>query len=215
MELRSTRGHEQKGRGKAMRKFRMLVLPVVIVMIAAACTKKAEDNTDNGGETANKGTVNVLNALEPEENAVLQGIADDQINGKVDYEVTFEQSGDFEQQVQIRAEGGTLDVILLPQPGAVQAQAAGGKAVSLEDMGFDIGQLEDTFGSYFLSLGEYNGKHYGIPTNINLKSMVWYPKDDFDKAGYTVPTTWDEMIAPSALILSDSAIISSQVVGTV
>jgi alpha-glucoside transport system substrate-binding protein len=70
-------------------------------------------------------------------------------------------------------------------------------------MGFDIGELEATFGEYFLSLGEYNGEHYGIPTNINLKSMVWYPKDDFDKAGYQVPASWDEMIALSDQIKAD------------
>ena len=34
-----------------------------------------------------------------------------------------------------------------------------------------------------MALGEVDGKHYGIPTNINLKSMVWYPKDDFDDKG--------------------------------
>ena len=38
-----------------------------------------------------------------------------------------------------------------------------------------------------MALGEYDGKHYGMPTNINLKSMVWYPKDDFDAAGYRCP----------------------------
>ena len=38
-----------------------------------------------------------------------------------------------------------------------------------------------------MALGEVDGKHYGIPTNINLKSMIWYPKDDFDEAGYKVP----------------------------
>ena len=38
-----------------------------------------------------------------------------------------------------------------------------------------------------MALGEVDGKHYGVPTNINLKSMVWYPKDDFDAAGYEVP----------------------------
>ena len=54
-------------------------------------------------------------------------------------------------------------------------------------MGFDIDALERQFGEYFLSLGEFEGEHYGIPTNVNLKSMVWYPKDDFDAAGYTVP----------------------------
>jgi alpha-glucoside transport system substrate-binding protein len=187
-----------------MRKLRILALPVVIVMIAAACSaEESGDGNGDGNQAENKGTVNVLSAVEPEENAVLQGIADDLINPEVDYKAEFEQSGDFEQQVQIRAEGGTLDVILLPQPGSVQAQAQSGNAVSLEDLGFDIGELESTFGEYFLSLGEFEGEHYGIPTNINLKSMVWYPKDDFDAAGYTVPTTWDEMIALSDQIKAD------------
>jgi alpha-glucoside transport system substrate-binding protein len=185
-----------------MRKFRMLALPVVIVMIAAACTKKA-DSDGNSGEAENKGTVNVLNALEPAENKVLQAITDDQITPEVDYKTEFEVADDIAQQIQIRSEGGTLDVVLVPQPGAVVQQAEDGNAVSLEDMGFDIADLESTFGEYFLSLGEFEGEHYGIPTNINLKSMVWYPKDDFDKAGYTVPTTWDEMIALSDQIVAD------------
>src|SRR4026209_2097008 len=202
MERRTTRRHGQKGRRTAMRKFRMLAATVVIVMIAAACTKKA-DNNDNGGQAENKGTVNVLNALEPAENEVLQSITDKLITPEVDYKAEFEVADDIAQQIQIRSEGGTLDVVLVPQPGAVVQQATDGNAVSLEDMGFDMSALEETFGSYFLSLGEYNGEHYGIPTNINLKSMVWYPKDDFDKAGYTVPTTWDELIALSDQIVSD------------
>lgn len=184
-----------------MRKFRMLAVPVVIIMIAAACTKKT-DNTDNG-KAANKGTVNVMNALEPEENAVLQGISDRLIAPDADYDVEFEQVDDVAQQIQIRAEGGTLDVVLTPQPGAVQEQAQNGNAVSLEDLGFDMGQLEETFGEYFLSLGEFEGEHYGIPTNINLKSMVWYAKDDFDAAGYTVPQTWDDLIALSDKMVAD------------
>src|SRR3546814_1431819 len=61
------------------------------------------------------------------------------------------------------------------------------------------------FGEYFLSLGEYEGKHYGVPTNINLKSMVWYPKDDFDAAGYEVPDTWDDLIALSDKIVADGS----------
>jgi alpha-glucoside transport system substrate-binding protein len=70
-------------------------------------------------------------------------------------------------------------------------------------MGFNIDDLNATFGEYFMSLGEYNGEHYGIPTNINLKSMIWYPKDDFDKAGYQVPQTWDELMALTDQIKQD------------
>src|ERR671915_1892766 len=179
-----------------MRRLRMTVMPVVALMLVlAACEAEqgGDGGGDGGGQEENTGSVNVLNALEPEENEVLQGITDDLIGSEVDYEVEFEQVDDVAQQIQIRSEGGTLDVVLVPQPGAVIQQAESGNAVSLEDLGFDIAQLQDTFGEYFLSLGEFEGEHYGIPTNINLKSMVWYAKDDFDAAGYQVPTSWDEL----------------------
>jgi alpha-glucoside transport system substrate-binding protein len=188
-----------------MRRLRLLAIPAVIVLIATAC--RADEGGDGDGDTPaqeeNTGSVNVLNALEPEENAVLQGISDELIAPDAEYEVEFEQVDDVAQQIQIRAEGGTLDVVLVPQPGAVIQQAESGNAVSLEDLGFDIGELTDTFGEYFLSLGEFEGEHYGIPTNINLKSMVWYAKDDFDAAGYQVPTSWDELVALSDQMVAD------------
>jgi alpha-glucoside transport system substrate-binding protein len=177
---------------------RVLVLPAIFVLVAAAC--QAEEAGDQEGE--NIGRVNVLNAVEPEENAVLQAIADELINPNVDYTVEFEQSGNFEEQAQIRAEGGTLDTIILPQPGAV-AQFIQAGAVSLEDLGIDVAALEETYGEYLMSLGESGGEHYGIPTNTNFKSMIWYPVDDFDAAGYQVPTTWDELIALSDQIVAD------------
>ena len=54
-----------------------------------------------------------------------------------------------------------------------------------------------------MSLVEVDGEHYGLPSNINLKSMIWYPKDDFDAAGYTVPETFDDLIALSDQIVAD------------
>ena len=72
-------------------------------------------------------------------------------------------------------------------------------------MGFNIDDLNALLGESFVALGEYKGKHYGLPTNINLKSMVWYPKDAFDAAGYTVPKTWDELIALSDKIKADGS----------
>ena len=54
-----------------------------------------------------------------------------------------------------------------------------------------------------MSLGEFEGQHYGLPTNSNWKSLIWYPKDDFDKAGYEIPETWDELMALSDQIVAD------------
>ena len=194
-----------------MRRYRGVILLAVLVVIAAGCSNN-DNNAGSSGTTGgtgatgggeNTGSVNVLSALDPSEATPMQQVFDDKINSQVDYTAEIEADGNFEQDVQIRAQAGTLDVILLPQPGAVVEQAKSGNAISLEDMGFNIDDLNATFGEYFMSLGEYNGEHYGIPTNINLKSMVWYPKDDFDKAGYTVPTTWDEMLALSDQIVAD------------
>jgi alpha-glucoside transport system substrate-binding protein len=190
-----------------MRFRRLMAVPAVIVMLLAACGDDDDDDggaagTEEGGGGEDTGTVNVLNAMEPEEAEVVQGVVDELITADADYEVEIEASGSFEEDFQIRAEGGTLDVALLPQPGAV-ADAVDQGAVSLEDMGFDIAELEATFGSYLLELGAVDGEHYGLPTNVNLKSMIWYPKDDFDAAGYTVPETFEDLIALSDQIVAD------------
>jgi alpha-glucoside transport system substrate-binding protein len=193
-----------------MRFRRLMAVPAVVVMLLAACGDDDDDagggaDTEEGGGGGggeNTGTVNVLNAMEPEEAEIIQGIMDETIDA--DYTVEIEASGSFEEDFQIRAEGGTLDVALLPQPGAV-ADAVPQGAVSLEDMGFDIAEMEELFGEYLMSLVEVDGEHYGVPSNINLKSMVWYPKDDFDAAGYEVPETWDDLIALSDRIVEDGS----------
>jgi alpha-glucoside transport system substrate-binding protein len=180
---------------------------LVAVLIAAACGGDDDDGGNGGGggdEGANTGSVSVFSAMEPFEADALNAIIDEQINTDADYTAEVEASGDFEEQVQIRIEGGNPpDIAMLPQPGAVIQQAEAGEAIALEDLGLDIGQMEEFFGDYLMSLGEFEGKHYGIPTNINLKSMIWYPKDDFDKAGYEIPETWEDLIALSDQIKSD------------
>lgn len=187
------------------------------LLVLAACGDDDEDDASSGGGTEetsgggggasgeNIGSVNLMSAGEPEEVEAYQVIFDDLINAEVDYEVEIESVADFAQQFQIRAEGGTLDVAAVPQPGAIADLADDGHIVSLEDLGFDIAELEATLGADFLALGEHNGEHYGIPTNINLKSMVWYPKDDFDAAGYEVPETFEELIALSDQIVADGS----------
>jgi alpha-glucoside transport system substrate-binding protein len=193
-----------------MRALRVIVLPLVVFMLAAACAAEDEDGGDGGDgggggptQAEDTGTVNVLSAGDPAEVEAYNAILEDMVNADAEYTAEIEASGEAEQQAQIRAEAGTLDIFLAPQPGLVADLARAGSLSSLEDMGFDIAELESLFGEYFVSLGEVDGQHYGIPTNINLKSMVWYPKDDFDAAGYEVPTTWDEMLALSDQILQD------------
>ncbi len=190
-------------------KLKIMGLLLAVLMLGAACGGDDDNGGGGGGggeDEANTGTVTILNAMEPEEGEALQGIIDELINADAEYQATIETSGDFEEQAKIRIEGGNPpDVAMYPQPGAVIELARAGDAVSLEDLGMDVAAMEQQFGEYFMSLGEFEGEHYGVPTNINLKSMVWYPKAAFDEAGYTVPTTWDELLALSDQILADGS----------
>ena len=188
-------------------RFRRMTLSLLLVsaLVAAACGDDSGDNTSDTGGGGLSGDIVLMSAGEPEETDAYQVIFDDLINAKVDYNVEVESVSDFEQQFQIRAEGGTLQVAAVPQPGSIAALADKGQIIALEDMGFDIDELNDLLGESFVALGEHNGKHYGIPTNINLKSMVWYPKDAFDAAGYEIPETWDDLIALSDQIVEDGS----------
>lgn len=193
-----------------MKVVRALIFPVVALTLLAACGDDKKD--DNAGGQTNTtvteatGTVTVFNAMEPEEVVALQKVTDSLINSKVKYKATIEGSSQFEEQIKIRVDGGNPpEIAMYPQPGTVVELAKQGKIKALEDLGFNVADLEKTFGKYFMDLGAYNGKHYGLPTNINLKSMIWYPKKAFDAKGYKVPTTFTELIALSDQIVKDGA----------
>ena len=123
-----------------MRKRWLLSSVVVLGLLAAACG----DDDDEGGATTtaggaattaagaattaaaadfleDTGKVTLLSAGEPEEVAAYQTIFDDMINANTEYKVEVVSAGDFEQQFQIQAEGGTLDVAAVPQPGSIAA----------------------------------------------------------------------------------------------
>src|SRR5215212_266852 len=153
-----------------MKVVRALIVPIVALTLLAACgDDKKNDNAGGSGQTATTvteatGTVTVFNAMEPSEATALQKVVDELINAKVKYKATIEASSQFEEQIKIRVQGGNPpEIAMYPQPGTVVELAKQGKAVALEDMGFNVADLEKTFGSYFLNLGAYNGKHYGMP----------------------------------------------------
>ncbi len=167
---------------------------VVLALVAAAC----------GGDGDDGAVVNIFGAPTGIEATGMQQVIDDEINSVKDYTATYEGSDSFEEQIKIRVEGGNPpDIAFYPQPGSVVEQAEAGNIVALEDLGYSRADLEATFGTYLLSLGEVDGKYYGLPTNVNLKSTVWYPEPAFTDAGYVPPTTWDELVALSDKMVAD------------
>lgn len=115
---------------------------------------------------------------------------------KIDYEGT----GDFETQIGIRVNGGNApDIAIFPQPGLMATFADKLKPAS--DKVKELATANYT--QDWINYGSVNGTLYGTSFDANVKSFVWYSPKLFADKGYTVPTTWSELIALSDKIKAD------------
>jgi alpha-glucoside transport system substrate-binding protein len=159
----------------------------------------APDNGDFEGTS-----VSVFGAPTSVEADAINAVIQEFVNEPTGMDAFYEGSDSFEEQVLIRVEGGNPpDVALFPQPGAVIRQAEEGQIISLEQLGFDIDELKATFGDYLIELGEYEGEHYAVPTNANLKSLIWYNIPVFEAQGYEIPETFEDLLTLSDQMLAD------------
>jgi alpha-glucoside transport system substrate-binding protein len=176
-----------------MKKKSIFGLLLILSMIAAAC----------GGGSLEGEEVFITGALVGNDAAGFQENFDS-FTEETGIIVSFQGSDNFEQEVQIQMESGdTPDIALWPQPGAVVDAAQRGYLVSLEDLGVDMDEYRASFSSYIVGLGEVDGAHYGGAHAFNLKSIVWYQPAEFEARGYSIPSTWDEMIALADQIVAD------------
>jgi len=98
--------------------------------------------------------------------------------------------------------GNPPDVSALPNPGQMIEFAKAGKLVDLSTF-MDMDVLQSDYSPTWLDLGTYKGKLNGVFISADLKSLVWYSPKAFAAAGYTVPTTWEELIALSDKMVAD------------
>jgi alpha-glucoside transport system substrate-binding protein len=110
-----------------------------------------------------------------------------------------------ETVLKTRVEGGQPpDMSQIAQPTAVLAYAKSGK---LQDIGAIVGadgasKLKADFPTT-IGLTSEGDKIWSIPTKADVKSMIWYPVKAFAAKGYTVPKTWDELVALADKIVAD------------
>jgi alpha-glucoside transport system substrate-binding protein len=112
----------------------------------------------------------------------------------------FQGSRDFETQIRVAYESGTLpDVALFPQPGAL-AQYQDKAPAFPDDL---LATLQENFDPIWTDLVTFDGKVSAVPLKADVKSLVWYSPKVFEEKGYTVPQTWDELMALQEQIKAD------------
>jgi alpha-glucoside transport system substrate-binding protein len=115
-----------------------------------------------------------------------------------------EASQSFNTLVQTRVQGGNLpDIALFPQPGILLDLADQGRIADLSTV-LDLPALEKTLvpGELAAATAE-DGTVYGAPVVMNVKSLVFYPKQAWEAAGYPVPQTQDELLTLTQRMVSE------------
>lgn len=120
--------------------------------------------------------------------------------------IKYEGSREFETQLPVRVKAGNApDIAYIPQPGLLNTLVTNnpGKVVAVGDAAAK--NLDTYYNKAWRSYGTVGGTLYAVPIGANAKSFVWYSPSTFKEKGYTVPKTWDELIALSDKIAADTA----------
>jgi alpha-glucoside transport system substrate-binding protein len=181
-----------------MKKLLTLVLLAVFVTVpvlgrfgtqpkAAAQEKRIEITSPWGESTEGEALLKVLAAF----------------TEKTGIQIDHNGSRDLVAEMTARAEAGNPpDFMISPLPAVVEEFAANGYLVPLDSF-LDMTQIQAAFAPDWLKLGSYEDHLYGIWGETAPKSLVWYNPAIFAAKGYTVPTTWDEMMALTEQMAAD------------
>ncbi|MCU1676105.1 MAG: alpha-glucoside transporter [Frankiales bacterium] len=114
--------------------------------------------------------------------------------------VQYTGSQEFETQIKVLVDGGKApDLALFPQPGLMAQYKS--KLVAAPAAVQTL--VKEGWGESTVGFGSIGGTLYATPYDSNVKSFVWYSPKFFTDNGYTVPTTWDEMLKLTDKIAAD------------
>ncbi len=150
------------------------------------------------------GRVQILGAFGGDEEASFTASLAD-LEERTGIEVDYVSDQDFTNTVQLRVNAGDApDIALFPQPGGVFNMAEAGHLVPIDEF-LDYDSLDSTLIPGFLDSARFEGRVYAVPMRMAVKSLVWYPKPEFEANGWnTQPETLTELYALSEQILEET-----------
>ena len=169
----------------AARSRRLAAIGVALGLgVALSGCLQSDDNGGGGSGASNEKTgdkkVTILGAFGGDEQTNFEAsLADFEKESGIDIQYTADQ--DFTTTIVQKVNSGQApDIGLFPQPGGLLDMTK--DEVPLEDV-IDLGAVEQSLIPGFLEAATKDGKVYGAPMRMAVKSIVWYPKPAYEDAG--------------------------------
>lgn len=188
-----------------------IILLLLVTLILSACSSAASPTpapetggeggetteTTEGGETGAEtgGTeVSILGAFTGAEETVFNQTIADFEAANPGINVTYVGTNDFDTAIEVAVQAGNPpDIAGFPQPGGAARLARDGQLVPLWPEA--IAKFDENYAPVWQELASVDGTPYGMFHRVNAKGWIWYNKPAFEAAGYTTPTTWEELMA--------------------
>jgi alpha-glucoside transport system substrate-binding protein len=118
-------------------------------------------------------------------------------------DVNYIGNKEFEATISVRVDAGDApDIADFPQPGKAAQFVEAGKVVDVTTF-IPEEWLAQQYNQSWRDMATINGVEAGVFHRFNGKSLVWYPKQAWEAAGYAIPETWDELMALNQQIADD------------
>jgi alpha-glucoside transport system substrate-binding protein len=170
----------------------LITSAVALVIVAAAVSATAISAKPT---KRHAGSIEVLSLWGGSEKAAFEKVTN-QFTKNSSIEVKYTSARDFIPAIRTRlAAGNPPDIAIVPRPGNLATLAQQNVLKPLNSLGFTTAYLKRNYSGAWTSLGTVNGKIYGLPAKANSKSVVWYKPQSFKKYRFSVPKTWNQLIA--------------------
>ena len=118
-------------------------------------------------------------------------------NQKTGIKVNVETTRDLPTVLNTRVRANNPpDVTGNPSISQFHSLITAGKVIRLDSI-LDMNSIHANYSQDWLNLVTFNGGLYGVVMLANSKGTVWYNPKQFTASGYTVPTTWNDLITLS------------------
>lgn len=180
---------------------------LTILMLGSFAVAVAADPLSDAFAGKFKGKVITMSGPFVDNDAVKFDQSMKDFEAKTGISIQYEGSKEFEASISVRVLGGNApDIADFPQPGLLENFVKKGKVVDLNKV-LNMSKVKANYIQSWLDMATMTGPKgkimAGIWGRVNAKSLIWYPKKEFDKIGYKVPKTWDELIALTNQIRKD------------
>ncbi len=181
---------------KRRRRTAVALFATVALATSGCLAGGGDDEGDSGNE------VLVWASMDPPVIAGLQAALDARA-AEGDVSVTIEAVEDINSLIMQRIQAGdTPDIAMIPQPGVVADVVDRADTVALNDV-LDMSALEESMTPGTLEAGTVDDELRGLLVSMNVKSLIFYNKPAWDKAGYPTPATIGELNELTEQIKSD------------